>query len=276
MTRDKRTTLANGRVADAALKGEVEASRYVEPSHHQCRQPIADILDQPGGTRISQLLYGDDFSVIELRNGHAFGQCGRDAYVGYVEETALGKAVTATHWVVAPATHLYPSPDVKARAPVSIFFGSAVRVLARKDAFAKIHTGHYVPTVHLAPVKSRFDDPAGVAELFLGTPYLWGGGGRWGMDCSGLIQRAMEACGIDCPRDTDMQEAALGRALDKGEPLKRGDLLFWNGHVGIMTSPRTLLHANAHHMAVALEPVIEAMRRIEATETGKVTSRRRI
>lgn len=276
MSDDRRLTLANERVAEAALKGRVDAPRYVEPSQHQCRQPIADILDKPGGGRDSQLLFGDPFSVIELRGGYAFGQCGRDGYVGYVEEGALGKPVVPTHWVMAPATHLYPRPNIKARAPVSIFFGSTVRVVGTRGEFSKIHTGHFVPNVHLIPLKARFDDPAGVADLFLGTPYVWGGGGRWGIDCSGLIQRALEACGIDCPRDTDMQEAALGRTLDRGEPLRRGDLVFWKGHVGIMTSPRTLLHANAHHMAVAMEPVIDAMRRIEATETGPVTSRRRL
>ena len=276
MSRDRRLTLANARIADAALKGTVEAPRYAEPSLHQCRQPVADILDEPGGARISQLLFGDRFAVIELRRGFAFGKCIRDGYVGYVEEEALGNPVEPTHWVMAPATHLYPGADIKTRAPASVFLGATLRVVGEKNGFSRIQTGHFVPRQHLAPLKARFDDPAGVAELFLGTPYLWGGGSRWGIDCSGLVQRALEACGIDCPRDTDMQEAALGRPLDKGEPLRRGDLVFWKGHVGIMTGPSTLVHANAHHMAVATEPVIDAMRRIEESDTGPVTSRRRL
>lgn len=276
MTGDPRLTLANGRVADAALRGEVEAQAYVEPEQTQCIQPIADMLDRPGGARVNQLLYGDLFAVIERADGHAFGQCLRDGYVGYTPESALGPPAAPTHWVVAPATHLYPRPQVQARAEASLFFGSAVRVLAVREEFMRIHTRHFIPAAHLRLLSHRFDDLAGVAELYLGTPYLWGGGTRWGIDCSGLVQRALEACGIDCPRDTDMQEAALGRALDRGEPLRRGDLVFWKGHVGIMLDGSTLLHANAHHMAVAQEPLIEVIHRIGATTTGAVTSRRRL
>lgn len=276
MTGDPRLTLANGRVADAALRGRVEARAYVAPEETQCIRPVADMLDRPGGTRVTQLLYGDPFAVIERTDGHAFGQCLRDGYVGYASEAALGTPAEPTHWVIAPSTHLYPHPQLQARAESALYLGSTVRVLAVRESYMRIHTGQFVPAAHLRPLGRRFDDPAGVAELYLGSPYLWGGGTRWGIDCSGLVQRALEACGTDCPRDTDMQEATLGRALDRGEPLRRGDLVFWKGHVGIMLDGSTLLHANARHMAVAREPVIEAIRRIEATPTGAVTCRRRL
>ena len=274
--RDARTTLANGRVADRALSDVVQANRYVEPTLCQGVAAVADILDAPGGGRVSQLLYGERFAVIELRAGHAFGQCQHDGYVGYVDEAALGPAVTPTHWVAALATNLYPAPEVKARAGAAAFLGAPLRVLSRAGDFQRLHDGRFAPAMHVQPRKVRFADLAGVAEMFLGAPYLWGGRTVCGIDCSGLVQAACLACGIDCPRDTDMQAAALGRALDKGEPLRRGDLVFWKGHVGIMTDSRRLLHANAYHMAVAHEPVIEAMRRIEATETGPVTARRRV
>ncbi|MGG7646167.1 NlpC/P60 family protein [Rhodovulum sp. YNF3179] len=278
MIGDRRLTLANARVADVALQGTVEAPRYVTPAPRQCRQPVADILDRPGpeGARDSQLLFGDPFAVIEERDGYAFGQCARDGYVGFVETAALGRLDTPTHWVAAPATQLYPDAEAKSRAETALFMGTALRVLAQKNGFGKIQTGHFVPMAHLKPFATRYADPAGVAELFLGTPYLWGGRSRWGVDCSGLIQLALEACGIDCPRDSDMQEAALGRPLAKGEPLRRGDIVFWKGHVGILTAPGMLLHANMHHMAVAQEPLLEATRRIAETDTGPVTSRRRL
>lgn len=276
MNRDSRTTLANERVADAALRGTVAAQSYVEPEVLQCLRPLADLLDRPGGTRVSQAIFGDRFAVIERRRGHAFAQCLRDGYVGYIAETALGPVVEPTHWVGVPATHLYPKPVVRARADLLLYFGAEVRVVAERGDYLRIHTRHFVPAAHLRPLKVRYNDPAGVAELFLGTPYLWGGGSRWGIDCSGLIQRALEACGIPCPRDTDQQEATLGRALAPGEPLRRGDLVFWQGHVGIMLDATSLLHANGHHMAVAREPVIEAIRRIGAGPAGPVTSRRRL
>lgn len=276
MTRDPRVTLANERVADAALRGTVAAQTYVEPEVVQCMRPLADLLDKPGGTRVTQAIFGDRLEVIERRHGHAFAQCQRDGYVGYVAEAALGPLVEPTHWVAAPATHLYPRPAVRARAELMLYFGSFVRVIAERDGYLRIHTRHFVPAAHLLPLNVHYNDPAGVADLFLGTPYLWGGGSRWGIDCSGLIQRALEACAIPCPRDTDQQEAALGRELKPGEPLRRNDLVFWQGHVGIMLDATTLLHANGHHMVVAREPVIETIRRIGAGPGGPVTSRRRL
>ncbi len=276
MSGDARTTLANERIADAALRGVLEAPAYAEPEIVQCARPLADILARPRGERVNQALFGDKLAVIERRRGHAFAQRLRDGYVGYVAESSLSPAVEPTHWVAVPSTHLYPDTEIRARAKAPLYLGTEVAVTDQTEAFCRIHTGHFLPAAHLRPLAARFGDPAGVAELFLGTPYLWGGGSRWGIDCSGLIQRALEACGISCPRDTDQQEAALGRALVPGEPLRRGDLLFWKGHVGIMLDPATLLHANAHHMAVAQEPVIEAIRRIAVGPAGPVTSRRRL
>ncbi|MEM7491418.1 MAG: C40 family peptidase, partial [Pseudomonadota bacterium] len=196
----------------------------------------------------------------------------RDGYCGYVLAAALSRQEAATHWIAAPATHLYPKPRLKTPPEVSLFFGSQVRVVSDADDFQKISTGHYVPTGHLQPLRARFGDWVGVADMFLGTPYLWGGSSRWGIDCSGLVQTALTACGLDCPRDSDQQRALVGRELHSDEPLKRGDLVFWAGHVGLMSDPDTLLHANAHHMTVAYEPLEEAKARI-ATSSGDGTGR---
>ncbi len=159
---------------------------------------------------------------------------------------------------------------------MALFFGSQVQVTGERDGFQRIQTGHYIPSQHLMPIKARFSDPVGIADLFLGTPYLWGGCSRWGIDCSGLVQTSLLACGIDCPRDSDQQFAALGEDVPEDAPLQRGDLVFWRGHVGILSSDTMLLHANAHHMAVAYEPLEEAVERIGAREFGAVTAIRRL
>jgi cell wall-associated NlpC family hydrolase len=272
---DRRLTPSNGRVAHVSLQGQVEAERFVEGDWKQCRQPIADILDTPKGERQNQILFGEDFLVLETAAGFCFGRNARDGYVGYVEEAALGPVSEPTHWVTAPATHLYPRAAVRARAQVSLFLGAQVRVVADRDSFLKLQTGHFVPSAHLKPLKARFSDAAGVADLFLGTPYLWGGNSRWGLDCSGLVQMAMLACGRACPRDTDMQEAHFTRTIAPGAPMARGDLVFWKGHVGIMLDAETLLHANGHHMAVAVEPLATAMTRIAVAGGGPITARKR-
>ena len=272
---DPRATPANGHAAAHELRGIVPAARYVKGTLRVAQQPLVNLSDAPRGGRASQLLFGEAFRVIDERDGFAFGQSQRDGYCGYVLAGALARQEAPTHWVAVPATHLYPKPRLKAPPDVAIFFGSLVRVTAEADGFRRISTGHFVPAGHLQPLRARFADTVGVADLFLGTPYLWGGCSRWGIDCSGLVQQALLACGIDCPRDSD-QQRGLGRALEPGETLARGDLVFWPGHVGIMADAETLLHANAHHMAVAYEPLAEAEAPIAATAGGEGTGRGQI
>lgn len=276
MTDDPRLLPTNGRVAHVALEGLVEAERFVNGRWMMVQQPMANITQTPRGPRVSQLLFGERFLALETTDGFAFGQAERDGQVGYMLAGALTGAEETTHWVTAPATHLYPKPDFKEPPEVALFLGSQVRVGSTRDGFHRIQTGHYIPTQHLMPVKARFGDPVGVADLFLGTPYLWGGSSRWGMDCSGLVQTAFLACGIPCPRDSDQQEAMLGKALPDDAELQRGDLIFWKGHVAMISGPDRILHANIHHMSVAYEPLPEALERISAKEFGDVTSIRRV
>ncbi len=272
---DQRVTPANGRVAHTSLQGVVQADRFVEGRWMMVQQPMANITDEPRGKRLSQLLFGERFLVLESIDGFAFGQAERDGHVGYIISGALTGAEDATHWVIAPATHLYPKPELKAPPEVALFFGSHIKVLRERDDYFRIHTGHFIPKQHVMPLRARFSDPVGVADLMLGTPYLWGGVSRWGIDCSGLVQSALIACGIDCPRDSD-QQVVVGEEVPENAPLQRNDVIFWKGHVGLMSNATTLLHANATHMAVAYEPLDEVVARMEAAGDGPITHRRRV
>jgi cell wall-associated NlpC family hydrolase len=229
---------------------------------------------EPGATLDTQLLPGESFIVYETRpDGLAWGQSATDGYVGYVPAAGLGVTQAPGQRITALWSHVYSRPAVRARVTGDLPFGARIGVAATESGYARLEGGGFVPLQHLAPVPG---DAADHAARFIGVPYLWGGRSARGLDCSALIQLAFMAAGRDAPRDTDMQAEWLGEALPAEAPLRRGDIVFWKGHVGIMRDAETLIHANGHHMAVAVEPLQPAAARIEAAGGGPVTVRRRL
>ncbi|WP_051150428.1 C40 family peptidase [Rubellimicrobium thermophilum] len=271
---DPRLTPFSGRVAAERLRGLVPAERFVPGERRRIALPVADLRRQPGGMRDRQLLWGEEAILYEEREGWAFVEAARDGYVGWMRAEALAPAREATHRVAVPATHLYESESFKGGDLCHLSFGARITVTAERKRFWETPEG-YVPKPHLRPLDRPFADPATVAQLFFGVPYLWGGNSVLGIDCSGLVQAALLACAIPCPGDSDLQQD-LGEALADGEALQRGDLLFWPGHVAMAVDDRTLIHANAHRMAVTYEPLEAAIARIRAQGEGEVVARRRI
>jgi hypothetical protein len=277
MTPDRRLTLRSETAAALGLEGAITADRYVEPTPMRVAAAAAPLRRQPedGAEQESLLLLGERFEVLEQRDGYALGQATRDGYVGWVRSEALARWTTApTHWVRVLRTYGFVRPNIKSP-PVGLYsLNALVTVEAVEGKFARTAEAGFITADHLAPIGLGYGiDPAAVAETFLGAPYLWGGRESLGLDCSALVQNALMACGQACPRDTDMQ-AGLGEAVDPAE-LQRGDLVFWKGHVAMMLDGQRMIHANAFHMAVAIEPLAEAIRRIDAAGSGPPTAYRR-
>lgn len=273
---DPRVTAANDRVAHVSVAEEFPDLMPVEGERRGVAVPLADLRRQPEGPRDRQAAMGEAFLALEDRDGWTFGTLVRDGYAGWMQTVKLGPRAEANYMVAARGTHLYPAPDIRREPLAAISFGARFRIVSETDRFMETAGGTFLPKPHLRPLERPFRDPVTVAQLFFGTPYLWGGNSGTGIDCSGLVQAALLAAGIACPGDSDLQEAALGEALEPGVAPERGDLYFWKGHVAMAVDGETLIHANAHHMAVAYEPTAAAIARIAAQGGGAVTSRRRL
>ena len=273
---DPRVTLARPDLADLDLQGLIAAERYEGPTAWQVAVPTAALrkAPHPMAEQWDQLLFGEVFRVLEVQNGFAWGQAARDGYVGFVAEDDLAAlGAPATHQVAVPRTYAFAEPNIKAR-PVGLYSLNALTAIeATEGRFAKGEGTGWFVAAHLTPVGVALTDYVPVAQGYLGAPYQWGGRESLGLDCSGLVQQALAACGRAVPRDTDLQLAFFTPIAEHDR--RRGDLVFWKGHVAILLDADTILHANAHHMAVAIEPLAEAVARIEAAGSGPVTGWRR-
>ena len=270
---DRRVTPARADLAAAHLRGAVDAPRFVEGQTFSIGIGRASLRAQPSddAPQDSELLFGEIFTAYESKNGWAWGQAASDLYVGYVREEALVAPFAAQAQVGALLAPVFPAADLKTPVCDLLPMNAAVPVLERTGDYVRIGEGRYLHQRHLAPPGKDF---VAVAERFPGAPYVWGGKTVMGLDCSGLIQTALQAVGKAAPRDTDMMEKALGDVVTLSG-VRRGDLVFWKGHMGVMLDETRLLHANAFHMTVAIEALADAIARIDKV-AGAVTSIKRL
>jgi len=275
---DPRLTPARADIAAKHLEGKVTAARFVEGTVCEVAEAQAALrrAPSPDASLDSEALKGERVTVYESNDeGWAWGQLETDGYVGWLPANALRPpGPPPTHKVVALRTHVFPGPSIKLPPIEALALGCRLAVARIEEPFAVTTSGGFIPVRHLVPIDARETDFVAVAERFVGAPYLWGGKTSLGLDCSALVQVALAACGIASPRDSDMQENALGAPLADRSVLYRGDLLFWQGHVAIVRDQTTLVHANAFHMAVAIEPIREAVARIRAAGSEVASVRR--
>jgi cell wall-associated NlpC family hydrolase len=272
--RDRRLTPARADLASAALEGVIAAPRYVAGAPGRIIEGVAPVRVQPrpDAGLDTEALFGEALTVYDQDDeGWAWVQLARDGYVGYVPSNAIliAPPVAATHRVSALRTFVFPGPTIKEPPITWISFGSELRIGREIEAngrrYGVLDNGGTVVMRHVAPIGSMETDVVALAERFLGTPYLWGGRSSLGIDCSGLVQTVYRALGVAAPRDSDMQAEALGAAISL-DPVtwQRGDILCWPGHVALVRDATTMIHANAYHMAVAIEPTAPALARIAA------------
>jgi cell wall-associated NlpC family hydrolase len=265
---DSRVNAYRADLAASDLKGRVDAPRYADGTLRQVTASAAWLRRAPGEDQgiDTEALFGETVRVFDEREGWAWVQLEADRYVGYLPAAALGEVLREpTHRVAVLRTHVYPAANIKTPPIAALPMNAALAVAGVENGLARLAGGHFVFAGHLAARGAPQGDFVAVAERFLGAPYLWGGKTSLGLDCSALVQLSLDAAGIACPRDSDMQEARLGTTQppsDSAKGLCRGDLVFWPGHVAIMADAETLFHASAHQMMVVREPFDAARRRM--------------
>lgn len=269
---DRRLNVYSDTVADRQLQDRISAERYVDGVAVQVCVPVADL--SPSSTSTSaieaQLLLGQSAKRFDQKDGRSWIQADHNRYVGWVDDNCLSsKILLPTHRVVVPRTFIYPGPELKLRPDSQVSMGSLVTVTRtvkeRGTNYAILENGQAMIQSHLQTVKEQSQDYVTVAESLLNTPYLWGGDSAFGLDCSGLVQLTMAMTGHSVLRDSDMQAATIGQPISPGPDfadLKRGDLIFWKGHVAIVQGNGDVIHANGHTMTVASEPLRAAIDRI--------------
>ncbi|MBV7256506.1 C40 family peptidase [Pacificimonas sp. WHA3] len=266
-------------MADAALKGVVAAPRYVTPVPHRLIDGVSEMMreaPQQSAAAVSELLPGQRFDILDESEGWAWGFSAHDHYVGYISaENLRADAPPRTHRITAPTALCFSRPDIKSDVAHNLPMNSEVAAEDFDDTFYRLRNGTFVHRRHASTLDEYVRDPVRVAQAFLGSPYKWGGRTRRGIDCSGLIQIALAACDIAAPRDSDQQRDELGDDV-LGKPLKRGDLIFFPGHVGIMADEERLLHANAYWMTTLIEPLEDVIDRLRSAHAEPVTGARRV
>ncbi len=268
MMLDRRLNIFRPDLADEKLQGVVQAERFVSGTPAQVMVPVTGLRPVPDleAGIDTELLFGETVRVFDRADGWAWVQADADGYAGYLPETAIAALAAPTHRVVAPRTFLYPSAELRKPAVAALSMGSLIRIVGEAETrgtrYLLNEKGEGIIAAHCRPVDAAPDeDYVAVALRFIETPYLWGGRSGFGIDCSGLVQLSMAMAGRRVLRDTDMQVKSLGVEIERDE-LRRGDLVFWKGHVGLMENEETLLHANGHTMNVARENLDAAIERI--------------
>tara|TARA_B100000900_G_scaffold369010_1_gene346581 strand:+ start:246 stop:998 length:753 start_codon:yes stop_codon:yes gene_type:complete len=216
----------------------------------------------------TECLFGETVEILDETFDWVYCKLNTDSYHGWVKKEGLGKIKNPTHRVLAKRSFVYTDRNPKSNNLLYLPIGSQLAVNKIESEWAEVSLCNnstqvgYVPSRHIVSLDHRFKDWVAIAELFEGTPYKWGGRDTLGVDCSALLQLSYQTYGEVIPRNTSQQVKLKKKHISDIGNLKRGCVIFWKGHVGIMIDKFNCIHANAFHMQTKIEPLNQIISRI--------------
>lgn len=218
----------------------------------------------------TECLYGESVEIIKNYSDWVYCKLNTDSYYGWIDKNSLGKLKKATHRVIAIRSFIYKERNAKSDTLLYLPMGSLLALEEIHSDWAKISTpingqikSGYIPIGHIVKIGHKVSDWVNFAEKLKGTPYKWGGRDTLGLDCSALLQLSYQTFGVNIPRNSSQQVKLNKKRIDSISDLKRGCVVFWKGHVGIMIDNLNCLHSNAFHMKAVIEPLEDIINRMD-------------
>ena len=230
--------------------------------------PVSDLRKKPDkmSELETQCLLGENLILIEKKNDWGYCKCELDNYYGWINLSELGEIDSSNYKINTLLTHVYSEPDMKSNILYCLHFNSKVSIIKKYQNWSKVSIGKndgYIFNRHITKLSNVDNNFVRTSKLFLNTPYLWGGKTCLGIDCSGLVQIVLHSAGIYIPRNTSEQQSFTSERLIEKKKVEDFCLIFWKGHVAISIEKNKIIHSNAYHMSVIIEPLDEAITRIK-------------
>ena len=238
------------------------------------KEPFLNIYKLPNirSELTSQILYGERFKILSKRKGWIKIKSLYDRYTGFIKDKKYVKELKISHKVSNIQANIFNKPNIKTKK--NLYFGSKLSAIEKRNGFVRFEKNRWVKLKDIKKITHKEKDFTKIFKLFLKTKYVWGGKTSKGIDCSALLQIFFYYNNLFYPRDTrDQIKYSLKK---KSKSFKKGDIIFWEGHVAICINSKQLIHAYGPEKRVIIMPITKTIKRILDTTNLKVRKISRI